>query len=60
MKFYEIPLDAIFKIPNSEDKYQKLTEERVSCCKVKRNAKKLVDESDVVFRPMQDVEVVTE
>ena len=59
MKFYEVPLDTVFKIPNSEDQYQKVKEERISCCKVKRNAKKLDDESDVVFRPMQDVEVVS-
>lgn len=58
MKFYEIPVDSTFTVDDSSEQYIKVKEERISCCKVKCNAKKVSDNSEVVFKPMQSVEVV--
>lgn len=60
MKFYEVPLHSMFTVPDDENKYVKIKEERISCCKVKCNAKKVSDETEVVFKPMQDIVEVIE
>lgn len=58
MKFYELPVDSKFTVDDSTEQYIKVKEERVSCCKVRCNAKKVSDNSEVVFKPMQAVELV--
>ena len=60
MKFYEVPLNTTFVLSDSDtsEQFVKIKEQRISCCKVKCNAKKVSDDTEVVFKPMQDVEPV--
>lgn len=60
MKFYEVGVGTDFKTPNDNTVYTKVQEERISCCKVKLNAINKTTNESIVFKPMDDVEVVTE
>ena len=54
MKFFELAVGDEFVL--NDVKHVKVTEERISCCKVGCNAKVVGDEaSKVVVTPLQDV-----
>lgn len=57
-KFYDIPVGSKFKLVATGEEYVKVNEERISCCKIKLNAKKVATNEDVVLRPMDDVELI--
>lgn len=59
MKFYEIPVGTKFTVQDHQNTvFSKVKEERISCCKVKVNALNESTQEQIVFKPMQDVEVV--
>lgn len=58
MRFYEVPLNSVFKITSTQEQYKKIKEERITCCKIKHNALKLSSNENVVIRPMEEVELV--
>lgn len=54
MKFFELKISDIFEFDGNT--YMKVKEEKLTCCKVKLNAKKLTNGiGDVVVKPLQDV-----
>jgi hypothetical protein len=56
MQFYKLTDDCPFFINGEE--YQKVKEERISCCKIKLNAYKLMEDGEkkpVVIQPKQEV-----
>ena len=59
MKFFELAIGDRFTI--DEDEYVKVKEEKLTCCKIKLNAKKMTNGvHDVVIKPLQDVVKVQE
>jgi len=54
MKFKDLRVTEKFYKAGSEQKYEKVPERRVSCCKVKCNAK-TVEGKEVVFKPLDEV-----
>jgi hypothetical protein len=59
MKFFELKISDIFEFDGN--KYMKVKEEKLTCCKVKLNAKKLTNGiGDVVVKPLQDVTKIEE
>ena len=60
MKFYEVGVGTDFQKANDTTIYTKVKEERISCCKVKCNAINKQTNESIVFKPMDDIEVVTQ
>lgn len=59
MKFFELKIGDQFKV--GDDSYVKVKEEKLTCCKVKLNAKKVGSpEEDIVIKPLQDVVKIEE
>jgi hypothetical protein len=58
MKFYEIGVGTDFNVEGQEKTFTKVKEERISCCKVKVNALDKDTGDQVVFKPMQEVQVI--
>jgi hypothetical protein len=56
--FYEIPVNQKFSVDGVQ--YQKVQEERISCCKIKRNAVKLDDNTGAVIGAKQAIEIINE
>lgn len=55
MQFKELAINDVFVKQGQNAQYTKVPEERVSCCKVKCNAKRKMDSADAVFRPLDEV-----
>lgn len=56
MKFFELAVGDKFMYNNLV--HEKVKEERISCCKVGKNAIVYgVDDSKVVIKPLEDVEI---
>ncbi len=55
MQFKDLSINDIFVKPGQNAQYTKVPEVRVSCCKVKCNAKRKLDNADAVFRPLDEV-----
>lgn len=56
MQFHELAVGDKFQFQDNE--YEKVPEVRISCCKVKCNAKLLKDGSEVVLGPKESVEKI--
>lgn len=56
MQFHELAVGDKFKFQNNE--YEKVPEVRISCCKIKCNAKSLPDGSEVVIHPKETIEKI--
>jgi hypothetical protein len=60
MKFYEIGVGTNFSVEGQEHTFTKVKEERITCCKVKVNALNKETGDEVVFKPMQEVQVINQ
>lgn len=61
MKFKDLKINDIFIKPGElNTRYIKVKEERVSCCKIKLNAKTKDGKTTAVFRPLQEVVKIVE
>lgn len=61
MKFKDLKINDIFIKPGElNTRYIKVKEERVSCCKIKLNAKTQDGKTTAVFRPLQEVVKIVE
>jgi hypothetical protein len=58
MKFYEIGVGTDFNVEGKDGTFTKVKEERISCCKIKANALQKDTSDQVVFKPMQEVQVI--
>lgn len=56
MKFHELAVGDRFRVGNQE--FEKIPEVRVSCCKIKENAKSIVSGNTEVFAPLDEVDKV--
>jgi len=56
MKFHELAVGEKFKFNNNE--FVKVTEERISCCKIRCNAQNAATGEKIVFKPLDEVEKV--
>lgn len=56
MFFHELKVGDKFTSNNVE--FVKVQEQKISCCKIKCNAKKVEDQTDAVFKPKDTVEKV--
>lgn len=55
MKFKDLKINDVFVKNGQNAEYTKVPEVRVSCCKIKCNAKRNVDNTEAVFRPLDEV-----
>jgi len=55
MKFKDLRVTEKFYKQGSNTEYEKVPERRVSCCKVKCNAKTLHEGKEIVFKPLDEV-----
>jgi len=61
MKFFELKVGDKFNLNNDEQLYVKVKEEKLTCCKIKLNAKKVGSPNeDIIIKPLQDVVKVEE
>ena len=56
MFFHELKVGDKFISNNVE--FIKVKEQKISCCKIKCNAKKTEDQTDAIFKPKDTVEKV--
>jgi hypothetical protein len=56
MKFHELAVGERFRINNEE--YEKIPEVRISCCKIKENAKSATSGQTTVFAPLDEVDKI--
>ena len=59
MKFFELAIGDEFTIEGQ--KHIKVKEEKLTCCKIKLNAKKITEggEEDAIVKPLQEVVKIT-
>ena len=55
MQFKDLPINATFTKEGQNAQYVKVPEVRVSCCKIRCNAKRKTDNAEQVFRPLDKV-----
>jgi hypothetical protein len=55
MKFKDVKLNDVFVKQGQNEQFKKVAEQRVSCCKIKCNAKSITSQKDAVFRPLDEV-----
>ncbi len=60
MHFKDLAINDVFCREGQNAQYAKVPEIRVSCCKVKCNAKKRDTEEEAVFRPLDQVVKINE
>lgn len=56
MKFHELAVGDKFKMNNQE--YEKIPEIKVSCCKIKENARSIANGATAVIKPLDEVEKI--
>jgi hypothetical protein len=56
MKFHELAVGEKFRINNEE--YEKIPEVRISCCKIKENAKSVTTGQTQVFAPLDEIDKI--
>lgn len=56
--FHEISVGQKFSVDGVQ--YEKVQEERISCCKIKRNAIKLDDNTGAVIGARQSIDLINE
>lgn len=55
MQFKDLNNGDVFIKQGKSAEYTKVPEQRISCCKVKCNAKRNTDNAEIVFRPLDEV-----
>lgn len=55
MQFKDLAINDVFVKEGQNAQYIKVPEVRVSCCKIKCNAKRQLNNEEVVFRPLDKV-----
>ena len=60
MKFKDLAIQDVFTREGQNAQFVKAPEVRVSCCKVRCNAKKRDSDEEVVFRPLDEVVKINE
>lgn len=55
MLFKDLSVNDVFVREGQNAQYVKVPEVRVSCCKIKCNAKRKTNNEEVVFRPLDKV-----
>lgn len=55
MQFKDLRINDVFIKSGEDTQYTKVPEIRISCCKIKCNAKNITNNADAVFRPLDEV-----